>query len=183
MESTRLASLLLCVLYILQLHAKGGEMHADGLIATGENVIPVQKELSDIATAGARKMMLRDRKVKENEVLREEIEKQKEQNGETSRISGKSTNYNTLKRTGKSQDQYDDQKTISESSSSLGVSGKLQVSDKNVGAHDHDHDHPHEKDESQRLLDEAADEIVSMMRKDYRGMGRKPPINNHKPTD
>lgn len=37
-------------------------------------------------------------------------------------------------------------------------------------------------DETRRLL-EAAKEIVSLMHKDYKGMGRrKPPINNHEPS-
>lgn len=38
-----------------------------------------------------------------------------------------------------------------------------------------------EKDEARILLD-ATREIVNLMHKDYRGMGRrKPPINNHEP--
>ncbi|KAM6572934.1 hypothetical protein CsatA_017014 [Cannabis sativa] len=37
-------------------------------------------------------------------------------------------------------------------------------------------------DETRRLI-EAAKEIVSLMHKDYKGMGRrKPPINNHEPS-
>uniref|UniRef100_A0A803QKK0 Uncharacterized protein n=1 Tax=Cannabis sativa TaxID=3483 RepID=A0A803QKK0_CANSA len=37
-------------------------------------------------------------------------------------------------------------------------------------------------DETRRLV-EAAKEIVSLMHKDYKGMGRrKPPINNHEPS-
>lgn len=38
-----------------------------------------------------------------------------------------------------------------------------------------------QKDEARSLL-EAAKEIVNLMHKDYKGMGRrKPPINNHEP--
>ncbi|PON82124.1 hypothetical protein TorRG33x02_221190 [Trema orientale] len=44
------------------------------------------------------------------------------------------------------------------------------------------HDDQQNIDETRRLL-EAAKEIVSLMHKDYKGMGRrKPPINNHEPS-
>lgn len=43
-----------------------------------------------------------------------------------------------------------------------------------------------QKDESYRVMEANDREVMNLMRKDYKGMnkpGRKPPINNHKPTD
>ncbi|GFZ19023.1 hypothetical protein Acr_27g0007620 [Actinidia rufa] len=90
MVPTRLASLVLCLLYLL--HAlrdssayahQTSEMHGNGQILTGENVASFQKEtVEDVRVATTRKVKLGGRKMEA--VSRRESEKE----GETSVISG-----------------------------------------------------------------------------------------------
>ncbi|CAI9758719.1 unnamed protein product [Fraxinus pennsylvanica] len=175
MASVNFAGLILCFIFIfLSLHSPA----ANGNEGTGEYASFHYDVHEDISTAplevngrksiGGRKILLKESSMRK-------VEKEKGQEKPSS-ISGK---YRPAYQ--KNSDEIFKQKR--QKSEGIGA-----PSDPNTGNGNMFHKSNHktrEKDDSRAFL-EAADEVVNLMRKDYKGADwprRKPPIHNHEPTD
>ncbi|XP_034706944.1 uncharacterized protein LOC117930409 isoform X1 [Vitis riparia] len=168
-------------------------MNGNGLAMTGENVLLVKKGLLDgKPNAVTRTRGLGGRKMVVDRVSRKGIEEQG-LNQENSKISGKD-NYAWEKFARKSRYPPNDQPNSSFSQpqdnlntlepktwkcSSLGCTSKSKIP---VSQEPPD---TTQRDEEERLL-KAVNEMVNLIHKDYKGTDkpkRKPPINNHEPSD
>ncbi|XP_034706945.1 uncharacterized protein LOC117930409 isoform X2 [Vitis riparia] len=159
-------------------------MNGNGLAMTGENVLLVKKGLLDgKPNAVTRTRGLGGRKMVVDRVSRKGIEEQG-LNQENSKISGKD-NYAWEKFARKSRYPPNDQDNLNTlepktwKCSSLGCTSKSKIP---VSQEPPD---TTQRDEEERLL-KAVNEMVNLIHKDYKGTDkpkRKPPINNHEPSD
>ncbi|XP_023873121.2 uncharacterized protein LOC111985691 [Quercus suber] len=208
MVHTRFTSFLLGLLFVMHaLRNSSAYSHPgeEGLEATRKN-FGVQKGLLDgVDTAGLKKIGLGGRKMAVHKVLMsKEIEKQ---HVTTSEISGKDTdaskkpldcsqykvnvqnNLNKLEPKSSKSASFriprskPAQPQNSQDSKAASTKASLESSSRSDNKPAYlETNHTSQRDHEARWLLQATKEIVNLMHKDYKGMGRrKPPINNHEP--
>nr|XP_023873121.1 uncharacterized protein LOC111985691 [Quercus suber] len=208
MVHTRFTSFLLGLLFVMHaLRNSSAYSHPgeEGLEATRKN-FGVQKGLLDgVDTAGLKKIGLGGRKMAVHKVLMsKEIEKQ---DVTTSEISGKDTdaskkpldcsqykvnvqnNLNKLEPKSSKSASFriprskPAQPQNSQDSKAASTKASLESSSRSDNKPAYlETNHTSQRDHEARWLLQATKEIVNLMHKDYKGMGRrKPPINNHEP--
>lgn len=144
--------------------------------ASSSNDLQGDRSMAKIAG----RKVLRGRHMQKDELMKREIEN-KEGSNEVPEISGKDASQKSSEgasHTHKDNGKVDEQKENASKNPSS-TSSEATVFE------EHDDDNDVQNEDSKEVV-EAADEVVNLMRKDYRGMDRprrKPPINNHKPTD